>query len=369
MQNFLDGSEQRQSAPAKVSLAAFASRARAARTAPPYQRAGSKQCSAGGALAAAERQAPWCPFAPAMWSLLPSCVHEPPRRRTRTCILAVRALLAPAKTLPRRGAQHLAPRGASTDIAQRKGVHKHLVADNFAAISTPKQSKPKQKTENVAHNGGKRDIGWSSAFSLQSPHPSIMAAAVASFDSGHADMVHDCALDFSGRRAASCGSDRLVKVFDLGGVGGGGAASAPVLLAEIAAHEGPVWAVAWAHPRFGTLLASASYDGTVAVHREAPAAAPATNVRGAPAATAASSSVVLATGAGSTSASRPGGGAWPRVLSFEGHAASVNGLAWAPQELGLCLATASADGKVAVITHHGVFCITGHERKDPILLS
>ena len=175
-------------------------------------------------------------------------------------------------------------------------------------------------------------------------------------------MVHDCALDFSGRRAASCGSDRLVKVFDLGGVGGGGAASAPVLLAEIAAHEGPVWAVAWAHPRFGTLLASASYDGTVAVHREAPAAAPATNVRGAPAATAASSSVVLATGAGSTSASRPGGGAWPRVLSFEGHAASVNGLAWAPQELGLCLATASADGKVAVITHHGMFCITMRER-------
>ena len=80
-----------------------------------------------------------------MWSLLPSCLHEPPRRRTRTCILAVRALLAPAKTLPRRGAQHLAPRGASTDIAQRKGVHEHLVADNFAAISTPKKSKTKKK--------------------------------------------------------------------------------------------------------------------------------------------------------------------------------------------------------------------------------
>ena len=88
-----------------------------------------------------------------------------------------------------------------------------------------------------------------------------MATAVCSFDSGHADMVHDVSLDFSGSRAASCGSDRLVKVWDLCGAGAGGG---PSLVAELAAHEGPVWSVAWAHPRFGCLLASAAYDGTVA---------------------------------------------------------------------------------------------------------
>lgn len=28
-------------------------------------------------------------------------------------------------------------------------------------------------------------------------------------------------------------------------------------------HEGPVWEVAWAHPKFGNLLASCSYDRKV----------------------------------------------------------------------------------------------------------
>ena len=33
-------------------------------------------------------------------------------------------------------------------------------------------------------------------------------------------------------------------------------------------HEGPVWAVAWGHPKFGSILASSSYDGKVFVWRE-----------------------------------------------------------------------------------------------------
>ena len=28
-------------------------------------------------------------------------------------------------------------------------------------------------------------------------------------------------------------------------------------------HEGPVWQVAWAHPKFGSILASCSYDRKV----------------------------------------------------------------------------------------------------------
>jgi hypothetical protein len=35
-------------------------------------------------------------------------------------------------------------------------------------------------------------------------------------------------------------------------------------------HEGPVWQVAWAHPKFGNLLASASYDNKVQ-HKKNPA--------------------------------------------------------------------------------------------------
>lgn len=38
-------------------------------------------------------------------------------------------------------------------------------------------------------------------------------------------------------------------------------------------HEGPVWQVAWAHPSFGTILASASYDGKVFIWKNEGASA------------------------------------------------------------------------------------------------
>ena len=93
-------------------------------------------------------------------------------------------------------------------------------------------------------------------------------------------------------------------------------------LAELSGHEGPVWAVAWAHPRFGGgLLASASFDHRVLLWVES-------------------------RGAGASSPS-----SWQR-LPFEppAHSASVNALAFAPQELGLALAAASSDGSVSVLT-------------------
>ena len=33
-------------------------------------------------------------------------------------------------------------------------------------------------------------------------------------------------------------------------------------------HTGPVWQVAWAHPKFGQILASCSYDGKVIIWKE-----------------------------------------------------------------------------------------------------
>ena len=132
-----------------------------------------------------------------------------------------------------------------------------------------------------------------------------------SVQTGHADMVHDAQFDFYGRRLATCSSDRVVKVFDAAGADGSQFAQT----GEIAAHEGPVWAVAWAHPQFGALLASCGYDRRVLVHREV---AP---------------------------------GQWLRVHAWEGHGSSVNAVAWAPHEYGLQLACASSDGSVSVLTH------------------
>ncbi|KAE9410600.1 WD40 repeat-like protein [Gymnopus androsaceus JB14] len=82
-------------------------------------------------------------------------------------------------------------------------------------------------------------------------------------------------------------------------------------------HTGPVWQVAWAHPKFGHILASCSYDGKVLIWKEQ--------------------------GQGST-------GGWSKVGEHTLHTASVNSVSWAPHELGAMLACASSDGKISVLT-------------------
>jgi protein transport protein SEC13 len=77
---------------------------------------------------------------------------------------------------------------------------------------------------------------------------------------------------------------------------------------------------AQAHPKYGTILASSSYDGKVLIWRESP------------------------TGAASAT-----GGAWSKVFDFSLHTASVNIVSWAPHESGCLLACASSDGQVSVL--------------------
>lgn len=86
-------------------------------------------------------------------------------------------------------------------------------------------------------------------------------AAGGVFESGHLDMVHDAQLDYYGKRLATCSSDRTVKVFDLSG-------DQRTHIADLKGHEGPIWTVCWAHPRYGSLLASASFDHRVILWKE-----------------------------------------------------------------------------------------------------
>lgn len=37
---------------------------------------------------------------------------------------------------------------------------------------------------------------------------------------------------------------------------------------QIKAHTGPVWQLAWAHPRFGNVIASCSFDKKIIVWKE-----------------------------------------------------------------------------------------------------
>lgn len=126
-------------------------------------------------------------------------------------------------------------------------------------------------------------------------------------DTSHSDVIHDVQFDYYGRRVASCSSDRTVKLFAVN-------ADHHAHIADLIGHEGPVWEVAWAHPKFGNVLASCSYDRTVRIWKET-----AENV-------------------------------WVQAEVFHCHEASVNSISWAPHELGLSLACASSDGSLSILS-------------------
>ena len=88
-------------------------------------------------------------------------------------------------------------------------------------------------------------------------------AGVSTFDSGHTDMVHDAQLDYYGRRLATCSSDMVVKLFDIHG-------DSHQHIADLRGHTGPVWQVSWGHPKYGSVLASCSFDHRVIIWKEGP---------------------------------------------------------------------------------------------------
>jgi len=145
--------------------------------------------------------------------------------------------------------------------------------------------------------------------------PSANASESVPIETAHEDMIHDAQLDYYGKRLATCSSDRTVKVFDVID----GETQRSTGGHTLKGHTGPVWQVAWAHPKYGHILASCSYDGKALIWREQ-------------------------AGQGSTA------GVWTKVKEHTLHSASVNSVSWAPHELGAILACASSDGKLSVLT-------------------
>eukprot|EP00894_Picocystis_sp_ML_P002629 jgi/Pico_ML_1/53146/g3749.t1 len=141
--------------------------------------------------------------------------------------------------------------------------------------------------------------------------PLVQASHVdpTTFETGHVDAVHDAQLDFYGKRLATASSDRTVRLFD---VTGGRHAQ----IAKLEGHEGPVWRVSWAHPTYGSLLATCSFDATAAVWQEV---AP---------------------------------NRWDRVYVTPSnlHQSSINAVEWAPHQVGLCFACGSSDGTLSIVS-------------------
>ncbi|KAJ2715973.1 GTPase-activating protein S13 [Coemansia spiralis] len=127
------------------------------------------------------------------------------------------------------------------------------------------------------------------------------------FDTQHEDMIHDAQLDYYGKRLATCSSDGTIHLFEVDG-------KQQKFLEALKGHTGPVWQVSWAHPKFGSVLASCSYDGSVLVWKET------------------------------------AGAGFAVIKKHDKHQASVNAIAWAPHELGPVLLCGSSDGKTSLLT-------------------
>lgn len=150
----------------------------------------------------------------------------------------------------------------------------------------------------------------------------------------HHDIVHDAQFDYYGKLLATASSDRTIRIYSVGAASTSSGPSSlqgqpqdqqQTLEAELKGHDGAVWGVAWAHPKFGTLLASCSYDRTVIVW------------------------------------SKDANGEWSKIFTHNEHTHSVNSVAWAPHELGLCFAAGSSDGTISVVE-----CIDGHWQKSKV---
>nr|CCC94424.1 putative protein transport protein Sec13 [Trypanosoma congolense IL3000] len=124
----------------------------------------------------------------------------------------------------------------------------------------------------------------------------------------HQDIIHDTQFDYYGQLLATASSDRTIGIHTVRD-------GQLQRVATLVGHEGPVWMVSWAHPRFGVALASASYDHKAIVWKEVPQASH----------------------------------QWRPVHVIDIHQGSVNAVQWAPEYP--MIATASSDGTVAVTVY------------------
>lgn len=131
-----------------------------------------------------------------------------------------------------------------------------------------------------------------------------MVSVLNTVDTEHEDLIHDAEMDYYGLRLATCSSDSSVKIYNIKN-------GTQNLVADLKGHYGPVWQVAWAHPKFGNLLASCSYDRKVIIWKES--------------------------------------GEWTKLYEYNNHDSSVNSIAWGPHEYGLVLACGSSDASISVL--------------------
>jgi len=135
-----------------------------------------------------------------------------------------------------------------------------------------------------------------------------------------------------GKRMATCSSDQKVKVWDQDEAGNW------TCSASWKSHYGSVWKVNWAHPEFGQVIATCSFDRTAAVWEEI---------------------VGEKSGGGQNSH-------WVKKTSLVDSRTSVTDVKFGPKQLGLILATCSADGTVRIYEAEDVMNMSQWSLRDEI---
>ncbi|EGR34786.1 WD repeat protein, partial [Ichthyophthirius multifiliis] len=75
--------------------------------------------------------------------------------------------------------------------------------------------------------------------------------------------IGGCGKFFEGN--ATCSQDGFIHIFDFQNQMKD---QNKIVVGNQKVHQGPIWKIDWAHPHFGNILASCSYDKNVAVHKE-----------------------------------------------------------------------------------------------------
>jgi len=129
-------------------------------------------------------------------------------------------------------------------------------------------------------------------------------------DTYHEDLIHDLSYNYYGNRLVTCSSDQRIKVWDLNEETGQW-----VINDSWKAHDCSILKVSWAHPEYGQVFASCSIDRTVKIWEEQ---------------------------------EYSGGKRWVEKAKIVESQGSVQDIEFAPNYLGLKLATISADGKLRI---------------------
>lgn len=140
-------------------------------------------------------------------------------------------------------------------------------------------------------------------------------------DPPHQGLINDIAFDYYGKRFATCSNDKHLKIWSLDEDKG------TWVCDDIPrAHSDSIWRLSWAHPEFGQVIASCSEDCSVRIWEE------------------------QESGHDSTQ------GRWLKKAQIgNNRSKSINDVKFCHHNLGLKIATASADGYVRVYQAKDIF--------------